>query len=448
MSSGARVSIPNSVRKTIQNIKEIAGNHSEDEIYAMLKECSMDPNETAQKLLLQELRWRPGMQGRGSRGGRGNYSSRYIPNDTTGGKNFVHAKENGINKISEKGIGLSLLPVSQETQNVEITPATSSLTCITSGSTAGSPGSTVGIAHLSAGCFVDPSEGGSAIGTTSEFGSSAMQGTLPSESTGVQKNQLSDSAQPASSSSAHCGSSVIRPSSNCNGRLQQAVGPQKGSSKEWKPKPNPNLGQGSETAGSSEVPAIVEANIQSCPVSSVLDSKEATINLQRKLEELHISDQHVIIPNHLHVPEAEKIGFCFGSFASFDLRTGCNSGHENGGNPKPLSETYETVEEMAEHSSSDQNELETTLEEDDCPEHPQSPRHVAENLSPDEGDVSTTAVPEYSESKQETALSPRNHQYSMIHTSPNYSFGFLPPMVGSRLAPFESSDSQTRVVCI
>ena len=51
--SGSRVSIPSNMKKTIQNIKEITGNHTEDEIYAMLKECSMDPNETAQKLLLQ-----------------------------------------------------------------------------------------------------------------------------------------------------------------------------------------------------------------------------------------------------------------------------------------------------------------------------------------------------------------------------------------------------------
>ncbi|RWW66525.1 hypothetical protein BHE74_00026098 [Ensete ventricosum] len=52
---GSRVSIPAGVRPTIQNIKEIAGNHSDEEIYAMLKECGMDPNETAQKLLLQGL---------------------------------------------------------------------------------------------------------------------------------------------------------------------------------------------------------------------------------------------------------------------------------------------------------------------------------------------------------------------------------------------------------
>lgn len=54
-SSSSRVSIPNSLRKTIQNLKEIAKNHSDDEIYAMLRECSMDPNETAQKLLFQGL---------------------------------------------------------------------------------------------------------------------------------------------------------------------------------------------------------------------------------------------------------------------------------------------------------------------------------------------------------------------------------------------------------
>lgn len=54
MSSGSfRVSIPDGVRRVIQNIREIARNHSEDEVHAMLKECNMDPNETVQKLLHQ-----------------------------------------------------------------------------------------------------------------------------------------------------------------------------------------------------------------------------------------------------------------------------------------------------------------------------------------------------------------------------------------------------------
>ncbi|KAF8393561.1 hypothetical protein HHK36_021805 [Tetracentron sinense] len=43
-----------SVRKTIQSIKEIVVNHSDADIYAMLKETNMDPNETTQKLLNED----------------------------------------------------------------------------------------------------------------------------------------------------------------------------------------------------------------------------------------------------------------------------------------------------------------------------------------------------------------------------------------------------------
>lgn len=50
-SGGSRVSIPGSVKKTIQNIKEITDKHNDEDIYAVLKECAMDPNETIHKLL-------------------------------------------------------------------------------------------------------------------------------------------------------------------------------------------------------------------------------------------------------------------------------------------------------------------------------------------------------------------------------------------------------------
>lgn len=42
------------IQTTIQSIKEIVGNHSDADIYAMLKETNMDPNETTQKLLNQD----------------------------------------------------------------------------------------------------------------------------------------------------------------------------------------------------------------------------------------------------------------------------------------------------------------------------------------------------------------------------------------------------------
>ncbi|PIN09743.1 hypothetical protein CDL12_17673 [Handroanthus impetiginosus] len=118
MSGVSRVSISDSLRRTIQNIKEITGKHSDDDIYAMLKECNMDPNETAQKLFyldtfhevkrkrdrkkvsvnngaLEEYRWIPPMQRRGTRSG--NYSS-YSSEDAVGGRQLNARQENGYSK--------------------------------------------------------------------------------------------------------------------------------------------------------------------------------------------------------------------------------------------------------------------------------------------------------------------------------------------------------------
>lgn len=50
---GAPQMLSAGVRKTIQSIKEIVGNHSDIDIYWTLKENNMDPNETTQKLLNQ-----------------------------------------------------------------------------------------------------------------------------------------------------------------------------------------------------------------------------------------------------------------------------------------------------------------------------------------------------------------------------------------------------------
>ncbi|XP_052178020.1 GBF-interacting protein 1-like isoform X3 [Diospyros lotus] len=570
MSSGDKDSIPNNVRKMVQNIKEIADSHSDEEIYAMLKECSMDPNETAQKLLLEdkfhevkrkrdrkkenlsnkesaESRWRPGTQTRGSKGGRPNYFPRYAGNDTAGGRSSAPGKENGMNQVSDKG-AFSSSSTSQESKSKEISPATSSHTITSNGPTAIASES-LGVvhgAHLSVGSLVNQSDEGStvdisksadpptilcpvnakeshsidfqtdkdgqvisslsnssaagtkappavhfsasdpvlmpshdswlsgAVGTIKrevgsqrvtaeqnslvqpegkptaaaayEDGSSLMQGNTPNKPVVVGKNKHPDSVQAASST--HGGSSVIRPSYNYNSRLQQAIGPQKGGpAKEWKPKPtNLNIAQGSGTAGASEVPTAVEAVAESHPVSSINDSREATSKSHKKLEELHISDgQHVIIPNHLHVPEADKIGFVFGSFdASFSLDIGRNNSPENDRTSAPGSETPKSFEEVAEQSSS-QNQLVAT-EEGDYPNNTQSPRHVSEDLSSGEGGFSSTVDHEYSESKQETVLPSGSYQSTTVHTSPSYSFGFMPPVVGGQIAQFESSESQTHDV--
>lgn len=561
---GVRVSIPSNVRKTIQNIKEITKNHTDEEIYAMLKDCSMDPNETAQKLLNQDTfhevkrkrdrrketmnnresgdsRWKPGTQGRGSRGGRVNFSTRYTSHDAGGGRNSGPARDNGTNQAAEKGDGTSL-PASQE-KSKETSPSASSAGVVANGPTGVPSGSnsamlasnlpsesgisqnevisppiavnkfgstmpsvdtdktptiafgtgdthgepipnssdsiSVAPASSSTVCFSSsdpvlfPSNDSRLPGTVgtikrevgshrtvdetnvvilteksaSEIGTTFLQGKMPSKSQ-VGKGQPSEPSQ-SSSASISGGSCSSRPPSNYSNRSQQVIGPQKvGSTKEWKPKPaNPNVLQGSGTAGSSDVPNIpVEASIQSQPQSNVLNSEEATSKLQKKLEELHLPQrQHVIIPNHIHVPESERTKLSFGSFdASFGVSTSYISGPESDKSSTPLSESSQGIEETVEEQTTSNQDTLATAEEGAYPDHPQSPSQAPGNLS-GEGDVPSSAVPEYNESKPETALS-GGQQYSVVQTSPSYSFGFVPPILSNQIAPFESSESQARDV--
>eukprot|EP00257_Ricinus_communis_P027986 XP_025015400.1 GBF-interacting protein 1 [Ricinus communis] len=454
---GVRASIPSNVRKTIQDIKEITGNHSEEEIYAMLRDCSMDPNETAQKLLLQvcttlegelneatlafnakmyllyfsrsnmsssinfctyfkllqslnnresgDSRWKAGTQGRG-RGGRVNFPSRYTSHDAGGGRISGPARDNHPGNM-----GTIKREVGGHRTTVELNAITSSEKSAPESAT-------------------------------------LLQGKVPSKSQ-VGKG-LQNEASQHSSASIHSGSYGSRPSSNYSSRSQQATGLQKaGSTKEWKPKPaSTNVLQVSGAAGSSDVPDIpVEATIQSQPLSKALDSEEATSKLQKKLEELHFPQrQHVIIPNHIHVPESERTKLSFGSFdASFGITTSLVGGPGSDKSSTPLSETSEGIDEtVEEHAASNQDTMET-VEEGAYPDHPESPSHVSGNLST-EGDVSSSAVPDYSESKQETALMSGGQQYSVVHTTPNYSFGFVPPVLSSQIATFENSESQQRDV--
>nr|XP_011467310.1 PREDICTED: endochitinase A isoform X3 [Fragaria vesca subsp. vesca] len=560
MSSGGgfRVSIPTSVRKTIQDIKEITGNHSEEEIYAMLKECNMDPNETAQKLLLQdpfhevkrkrdkrkenlsnressEPRWRPGMQGKGGRGGRVNFSPRHIPHDAGGGRNSGPGTENGPAQVAEKGVAPSL-PTSHETKTKERSLITSSVPAIVGGptnvasgtttvvpasqSSAGTSGeisfslvgdnsgssaspvdakkvpgsafgnedlheqaapssssssvlpnpvSTLGACFSSSDPVLVPSNDSrlpGSVGTikrevathnppaASEVSSSLAQGKTTSKTQGVGKAQPSDLSHP-SSASTH-GGSVSRTPSNYSSRSQQLIGTQKvGTNKEWKPKPIVSAvvqGQATANAAASEAPAdLVEVSSQSQPVPSVLDSEEANSKLQKKLEELHLPQlpqrKLVILPNHIHVPESERNKLSFGSFgATFGVTNSCVSGPESEKSSTPQSETSQVIEESVEEQSSSNQTVLATADVGDFPDHPQSPTHILENLSSGEGDVSSSAAQGHNESKHDSVMTSGSHQLPVANTSPNYSFGIVPPILGSQLAAFENSESQAHDV--
>ncbi|WOH05827.1 hypothetical protein DCAR_0625248 [Daucus carota subsp. sativus] len=549
---GGKVSIPSNMKKTIQNIKEITGSHDDEEIYTMLKECNMDPNETTHKLLFQdtfhevrrkrdrkkenvnkessESRWKPGMQGRGTRGGRGNYSSRYTSHDAGGTRTSASVKENGPSRILEKSVGISTPPASKDMKH-KVTSVASSATVTTDGSS--------GIAFESAGVtqagsrftggennqsvtsadiakvegqqppillaetqkittngFVTveapslvlqsssniPTSGTSVSSTGAYFSASdpvlvssqdsrllSAVGTIKreiipeqtftapvesksitafsnvdsslEEKTGstpqmINKNELCESLQATAASH-------IVPSSNYSSRTAQVIGPQKGvPAKEWKPKPtNFNLGQVSGTVVSADPPAVPVETTKPRP-ATVHDSKETYSILGKQLEQSRISgSQHVIIPNHIHVPEADKLGFCFGSFdANFKVVTHNSTASEK--NKSPIPETSEKTEERAKEQISSQSAMETVEEEEDSKHSASS--HVPNNLTTDSDVSSTVVVPESSESKQLTDLPSGGNQYSVVNTSPTYSFGILPTMVASQAAPIESTDSQAR----
>ncbi|XP_059318360.1 GBF-interacting protein 1-like isoform X2 [Lycium ferocissimum] len=563
MSSGSntntntRVSIPGGVRKTILDIKEITGNHSDDEIYAMLKECCMDPNETTQKLLLQdtfhevkskrdrrrenlnkesaEPKWKPAMQGRGNKGSRGNFTSRHVSLDAGGGRNSGAAKENGASHVSGKSVNPSSMPTVEgkntsssssakangpgvvafgsnnvlpdaralSRRGIKQSEATAGAGSIKSEKPLQSPSHDVNrsprvsvgtgdmLGHKmpnsrnsSTSLSSPPSSGAfsasdlvllpshdsrppGAVGTirrevsgqrapfehvptncngsktataVSDSRSSSVQVNMSSKFQGPAKNQLPESS--LSASSAQGVPSLSRPTSNYNNR-SPVVGPQKaGPGKEWKPKPT-NNNSATSAAGSSDI-STVSAEVDTKPQPPAVDvgTKEGTLELQQKLEKSHISDiQNVIIPNHLHVPEAEKLGFCFGSFeASLDLAVSTNNAAESEKTPS-LSGTSEGIEETTTELLRDQNPS-TTAERAECSDQ-SPPSGGQENLSAKPEDVSSS-VTEYSESNQENLQG--GHQYSVVHTSPNYSFGFVPPTLGSQLVPFENSESQSRDV--
>lgn len=88
-------------------------------------------------------------------------------------------------------------------------------------------------------------------------------------------------------------------------------------------------------------------------MSNVLDSEEEASKLQKKLGELHLPQrQHVIIPNHIHVPESERNKLSFGSFdASFGVTSYYVCAQESEKSSTPVSETSQVVEETVEEQA-------------------------------------------------------------------------------------------------
>lgn len=132
------------------------------------------------------------------------------------------------------------------------------------------------------------------------------------------------------------------------------------SNKEWKPKATssvvtPQSRTVTAAAAASEVPGVTTDSTEHLePVSRVLDSEEATLKLQKKLEELHVSkSQLVILPNHIQVPESERSKLSFGSFGiGFGVSAIVPSSQESDQKHTPVSEASVDADENVEDEAS------------------------------------------------------------------------------------------------
>ncbi|KAF8091515.1 hypothetical protein N665_0444s0029 [Sinapis alba] len=477
--SGGRVSIPAETRKMIQTIKEItAGNYSEDEIHAMLLDCNMNPDDATQRLLLQdpfhevkkkrdkrkeslsnkdsvEPQWRSGGRGRGSKGGRMNFSSRHPSHDGAGAKNSFR-KENGPKQVADPSTSTSQQIKTKDNALVSSLSSVmdKSSVGLTLGSSDGAPSAVESSKNRVALGFNDvhteqklphsrPSSSSEVRFTSSNSKSVSEQhlgqSKLQNRSRGVGKTSVNDAYVPRPASS-HSNSTGSRPSSNYSNRSHQTVGPQRG--KEWKPKPvNHNTTQGSGASATTEALAVpTEASEKS--VKDV-PSAEGTSSLQRQLEDLQVQRQHVIIPNHILVPEAERTKLSFGSFdAGFSITSSSVAFPENEKRSAPLSQNSQEVEDSLEVDELSHPNVHSTEKDEENNVYSESPSQVPNDMA-SEGIAATNAAPVYDVSKQENTLESESNQNPFDHVPSNI-IGPVPPAPGSQHPQFENADPQAR----
>uniref|UniRef100_A0A0D9XBS3 GBF-interacting protein 1 N-terminal domain-containing protein n=1 Tax=Leersia perrieri TaxID=77586 RepID=A0A0D9XBS3_9ORYZ len=494
--AAARVSIPAAVRRTIHNIKEIAGGHTDEEVYAVLRECNMDPNETTDRLLNQgafhevkrkrdkkkesskesaDARWRPGMQGRGGKGGWGN-SSRQLSNSTDlTGRNAPAEKEIGLNPNMDKCS--SSLPANPNTD-------TKTSTSISSLSGAQSNGSSDPVASIEKNSLaigqlqisdskgisdlegsdvrllliqLAPSIAGECIPALdpvltqshevhSHGETSATKPAFASQlATGEYKvvpNDVSMAPQgtsrPSSSSSKPSGS---RPSSSCSSRAQQLSGLQKVvPNKEWKPKST------NKPSHSESVLCDDETVSLSVPLSDSIPKEDITSGVDKRPSDMRLSDkQHVIIPDHLQVAESEKYGLSFGSFGvCFEQTASSPKDSESEKCSTPHCGLSQKADEVLDEPTAS-HQVVSTVEMAAESDLQQLPAEMADNILSQKVD-SFSSSPEVAESDQSNdAVASHVHQDSVETTTP-YPTSAAVPQLQDQIPSLETSESQACLV--
>ncbi|XP_052482108.1 GBF-interacting protein 1-like isoform X1 [Gossypium raimondii] len=468
---GSRVSIPDNAKKTILSIREITGKqHSDEEIYAILKECSMDPNETAQKLLYMDTfhdvkRKRDkkkeasvlffsmgenktaGTQRRGGCGSRGNYYT-LSGKDAGGGKNAFARRENGVNRTADRGSMPS--PASQKVKNNAALQMTKTSTAISNGSTilpngisshGRGPQSSINgiISETKDSLPVNKPKTISAQTAVRE-----PPAPIPAQSFGSLIKGQEKSASNLSTSSTSATSPIVSRDSVAVDTIQSEVGLQQEAAELNRIQGNKQVRwdmdisktekmasevsismHGEEEPSKSEVAEQVK---QSMPVEQVVTSEVAAVTDKANPQLLADSNvhngQHVIFPTHFQVSEALKNGLTFGSF---DASFGQVSKHNNLtdleiNTARPVETSQGVDETVGEPSSRSQGIL--PAGEGGNADQQQAPREL-EKVTESDGNVSSDTNLKVDQSNHEMHLHPDSNQ-STIPNVPCYGLGFLP----------------------
>ncbi|XP_022735323.1 GBF-interacting protein 1-like [Durio zibethinus] len=495
---GSGATILYNAKKTIQSIREITGKQqSDEEIYTVLKECSMDPNETAQKLLyldtFHEVKRKrnrkketDGARGRGGWGSRGNYytSSR---KDAGGGRNASARRENGVNHTSDRGS--MPLPVSQKVKNNAASHTIKTPTSIPNGTTTLPNGSSC---H---GCGPQLSVDGvnsetkdilSAIKSTTFSGQPAViepPAPIPARSFAslIRGQERSTSNSNASSTSATSSSvagvyssasdTVLVPTvlrhAGALGTIKHGIGCQREAAeinhtRVYKHVPlHIDVSETEKTV--SEVPSSMHGNKapskskvaeqvkQSKPIEpamlQVVTSEVAAVTVKANSQLLADSNvpngQHVNFPTHFQVSEVLNNGLTFGSF---DASFGQGTDHDNVtiveiNSACPI-ETSQGSDDAAGEPSSRSQGILSAVEGDNAGQLQSLPE--LEKVPESDGDISPDADLKIDQSNQEMHLHPEGNQ-SVISNVPSYGFGFIPASA-SYLAQFDGPEARTHDV--
>ncbi|GMJ11582.1 hypothetical protein like AT3G07660 [Hibiscus trionum] len=487
VSEGSRVSIPDNAKKMIQSIREITGKqHSDEEIYATLKECSMDPNETAQKLLYMDTfhdvkrkrdkkKEAAGTQERGGRGSRGNY---YSSSGKVGGRNSFSRRENGVSHSTDRGSMPS--QVSRKVKNNAPLHMTKTPTAIPNGTTS-LPNGSSNHGHgtqLSVDGIVSETEGGLPVNKTTTISAQTFvkepPASIPAQSSSSvikgQEKSASNLNAPLTSTTSPTlsvvNSSALDPglasTASQHAGAADTMNREAGSQQEATElnhiqvnKLAPcDIDESKTEKTVSKVPIsmhgkeeprkskVAEQVKNSKPVEQVVTSEVATVTGKASSQLLSDSNvrngQHVTFPTHFQVSEALKNGLTFGSF---DASFGQVPKHANVTNleidsARPV-ETSQGVDDTAGEPASSQGKLPAA--EGDKTDQQQAPPEF-EKVLESNCNVSPDADLKDDRSNQEMHLHPESNQ-STIPNVPSYGLSFMPAST-THLSQFDGPDAR------